>query len=63
MSAAWDQTALLATLLVNMHRDPKRSKAAKVEDFHPFVTRRRRAKMTPADLRSYKPVFEQWQRK
>lgn len=64
MTAAWDQTALLATLLVNTHIDTKKTKAARVEDFHPFAEKRRRLpSMTPAQLRSYKPVFKEWQAK
>jgi hypothetical protein len=61
-SAEWDRAALIAAILINTHRDPKKSKAAKLEDFHPFEGKRRRLpRMTPAQLRSYKPVFQQWQ--
>ena len=33
----WGQTALLATLTVNMHKDPKKGRPAKVSDFNPYM--------------------------
>lgn len=34
---AWGQTALLATLLVNAHRDPRKARPARVSDFNPYM--------------------------
>ena len=34
---AWNHTAALLALLANCHRDPKRSSAFTVTDFHPLV--------------------------
>ena len=37
LTTEWDQTSLLAMLTVNMHRDPKKGRAARLSDFHPFM--------------------------
>ena len=34
---AWNHTAALLALLANCHRDPKRSSAFTVTDFHPLA--------------------------
>lgn len=52
---AWDHTAAILSLTFNVHRGSK-SKAARVEDFHPYRVRRRKA-MTVADLHSLKSLF------
>lgn len=41
MESEWDHTSALLTLLANAHRDPKKRRPFRVEDFHPFRTRRR----------------------
>lgn len=33
----WSQTAGLMAVAVNMHRDPKKGRPAKPEDFHPLA--------------------------
>jgi len=34
---AWSRTALLCALIANAHRDPKKGRAFRVEDFDPYV--------------------------
>jgi hypothetical protein len=55
-SAAWDHTASVLTLLFNVNRGSK-TKAAKIEDFHPFRKKAAPA-MTVEQLHSLRPVFE-----
>jgi len=37
----WNHTAAVMALLVNINRDPKKSRPAKPADFHPMVRRRK----------------------
>ncbi len=52
---AWDHTAAMLSLTFNVNRGSK-SKAAKVEDFHPY-RKRRPKRMTVAELHSLKSLF------
>lgn len=38
---AWNQHAAHCTLLANCNRNPKKQKAFKFTDFHPFVRKRK----------------------
>ena len=52
---AWNHTAALLALLANCHRDPRRSRAFTVTDFHPLADP---AEPPPrADIRVLKAVF------
>ncbi len=52
---AWDHTAAVMSLLANIHRDPRKGKAFKPEDFHPLVDRSRPRKVTK--MRDLKHLF------
>lgn len=36
---AWNHTSHVLTMLYNIHRDPRRTKAASAADFHPLSRR------------------------
>jgi len=55
-SASWDHTAAILALIFNANRGPK-TKAAKVEDFHPFRTVVAKPAMTHEQLHALKPLF------
>ena len=38
----WGQTSCLMALLVNIFRDPKKSKGAKPSDFNPYMQQKKR---------------------
>jgi hypothetical protein len=52
---AWNHTAALLALLANCHRDPRRSRAFAVTDFHPLVEPAPPA--PPCDISILKTVF------
>jgi hypothetical protein len=52
---AWNHTAALLALLANCHRDPRRSRAFSVTDFHPLVEPA--APPPPCDISVLKAVF------
>ncbi len=52
---AWNHTAALLALLANCHRDPRRSSAFTVTDFHPLAEPA--ALPPPADISVLKDVF------
>jgi len=52
---AWNHTAALLALLANCHRDPRRSSAFTVTDFHPLAEPA--APPPRADIRVLKAVF------
>ena len=52
---AWNHTAALLALLANCHRDPKRSHAFTVTDFHPLAAPLAPPPRGPIDL--LKTVF------
>lgn len=41
IKASWQQTASLMALTANCHRDPKKSKAYKPDDFNPFAEKKK----------------------
>lgn len=51
----WEQTSSLMALVVNLVRDPKKSKPSKAEDFNPYLIRQQ--KVTKAPLSILKDVF------
>ena len=51
----WEQTASLMALIVNLVRDPKKSKPAKPEAFNPYAQKEQ--KITKAPLSILKDVF------
>ena len=53
-SQAWDHTSMVLALLYNVNRDPKRSRAMRVEDVHPYM--RRRLRGTPMDTRAFETL-------
>jgi hypothetical protein len=53
---AWSRTAALLALLANCHRDPRRSRAFTVADFHPLMDHAE-AKPPLADVSVLKAVF------
>jgi len=56
----WQHTASLMALLANCHRDPKKSRAFRPKDFHPFEKSRRRLsgqKPPKAGIEVLKQVF------
>lgn len=56
----WQHTASLMALLANCHRDPKKSRAFRPKDFHPFEKSRRRPtgeKFPKAGIEVLKQVF------
>lgn len=57
--AAWNQTSALLAMIVNVNRDPKRSRAAKPSDFNPFAERTPPPKRPPpkADISILKSIF------
>jgi hypothetical protein len=52
---AWNHTAALMALLANCHRDPKRSRAFRPDDFHPMAGPPRPPPQT--DISVLKTVF------
>jgi hypothetical protein len=46
---AWDHTSALLALLANAHRDPKKGRAFRPEDFHPCVAPRKQGLRLTAD--------------
>ena len=54
---AWNHTASLLALLANCHRDPKRSRACTVADFHPLADERSTRPAPTCDLTILKAVF------
>ena len=52
---AWNHTAALLALLANCHRDPKRSRAFTVTDFHPLAEPAQPAPL--CDITILKAVF------
>lgn len=53
---AWQHTANLLAMLVNCHRDPKKSSAAKPKDFDPYARRNQRV-LRKASVDVLKDVF------
>jgi hypothetical protein len=53
----WDHTAALMSLLANINRDPKKTRAFKPADFHPFTPRGPRHKVT---MKEAKSMIEAW---
>lgn len=47
---AWDHTAFIAATLVNINRDPKKSKAATVASLNPYRAGRERESRVDAKL-------------
>ncbi|MGE4529660.1 MAG: hypothetical protein AB7D00_14945 [Rhodospirillaceae bacterium] len=39
LESDWDRTATLLALIANVNRDPKRQRARRPEEFHPFRSR------------------------
>ena len=52
----WNHTAAVMALLANCHRDPKKSKTFKPNDFHPH-TQRRTERMSTVPVSVLKQVF------
>ena len=53
--STWDAASLLAALLVNCHRDPRRSGPVGIERFHPYL--RRRSETVDADVTVLRDIF------
>jgi hypothetical protein len=57
----WQRTAGLMTVMANIHRDPKRGRAFRPEDFHPLGgapgRREDRNRITTSDPRILKALF------
>jgi hypothetical protein len=47
---SWDHTASLMALIANVNRDPKKGRALKPKDFHPFYSSRRRSRVSVEQL-------------
>ncbi len=41
----WAHTSLICALIANTHRDPRKQKPVKPDDFNPYVTRSQRAEV------------------
>lgn len=54
----WDHTSHLMTLIANIHRDPKKTKAFKVEDFTPYPPKRRSASKEKVNVKNLKDLFK-----
>ncbi|MBL0920928.1 MAG: hypothetical protein IBJ10_02235 [Phycisphaerales bacterium] len=52
----WSRTAEILSLTFNMHRDPKRTPAAKASDFDPYA-KPVKEEVIPADISVLKSVF------
>ena len=59
MRASWDPAAALLALIYNVNRDPKKTRAAKPQDFHPYLKGRRKAgvPITAGNIRVLKKAF------
>ena len=55
---AWNHTAALLTVLINVNRDPRRGRPAKPTDFHPMAKRNvAQAPPLKAEIGLLKTVF------
>lgn len=54
---AWNHTAALLALMVNLTRNPKKSKPAKPEDFNPFIKKAKPKKLKGKELEILKDIF------
>jgi primosomal replication protein N len=54
-SSNWDVASLLAALVVNCHRDPRRSGPVGIERFHPYL--KRRTEVVEADVTVLREAF------
>lgn len=52
----WMHTSALMALLVNINRDPKKTRAAKPEDFHPMRCEREESAPIPAGIEALKAL-------
>jgi hypothetical protein len=54
----WNHTAAVLALLANAHRDPKKSRPFKPQDFHPTAAAKRvEQRPIKGDIRMLKQVF------
>lgn len=57
-SDQWNHTASVLALLANAHRDPKKSRPFRPEEFHPIAAAKRAARPPiKGDIRMLKQVF------
>lgn len=54
---AWNHTASLMALVVNLVRDPRKGSPAKPEDFHPFAPKPRKPILKGKELSVLRDVF------
>jgi hypothetical protein len=56
VSESWNHTSQLLALIANVNRDPKKTRAFKPADFHPFM-KKRGWKLNAKDIGILKNVF------
>jgi len=57
VSEAWNHTSHLLALIANVNRDPKKTRAVKPADFHPFMKKKSGWKLKAKDIGILKDVF------
>jgi len=55
LSSSWDVASLIAALIVNCHRDPRRTGPVGIERFHPYL--RRQVEVVESDVSVLREVF------
>jgi hypothetical protein len=56
----WAHTSLICALIANTHRDPRKQKPVKPDDFNPYITRSQRAEIievTPDNIGLMRAAF------
>jgi hypothetical protein len=48
--AEWGRASSIMALIANVNRDPKKGRALKPKDFHPFYSSRRRSRVSVEQL-------------
>lgn len=53
----WNHTSQVLAMLYNVNRDPKRHRALKPAEFHPFAKKRKQPRLSGKDLTVLRDVF------